>query len=319
MHHRLVIALLFSAAGVAAAQQVVSSGISLQEGQTSSNATTERVRVGTISGVVTNDRGEPMPGVHVGIWPRIGNSQFGYLNHGVTNAGGAYRITDVPAGDYFVVAGVWHFTFRQGPPTTKPSPCSPPPPPPPPQGALPSSPPAPSLPAPIAKPQRAEGEWFTDLPRWIPEPEPDERGQPRTIPTTIYPGVSNMSQASVLSVRGGENYTGIDLQLLPTRTTTVQGRIVPQPGQKIGRSSEVRLRLPGAPPRVSEHVTWVQPDHTFRFLGVPPGSYVFELQLQEAIACDVVDEHGGPMNMPLDVPLAGLDDLIVPMSSDTTR
>jgi hypothetical protein len=170
------------------------------------------------------------------------------------------------------------------------------------------------------KPKYAEGEWFTTLPRWIPEPAPDDRGRPRTIPTTIYPGVSEVSRASVVRIATGEDRVGIDLQFRPTATTTIQGRIVPLPGKRIGRGSEVHLRLPKAPSNLSEHTTWVQPDNTFRFVGVPAGSYVLEVQLQEAASCDVIVRNSEDVltQMPLDVPPAGLEDVLVHIASGVT-
>jgi hypothetical protein len=286
--------------------------ISLEFGQTFSNATIELFRGGTISGVVTNDRGEPMKEVPVGTWRRSSNGRLEQDGGATTDAAGAYRITAVPAGDHFVVAPVLHTTVRQGPPITEPSHCTPPAPPPPP--GTPSRPPV------VEKPKYAEGEWFTSLPRWIPALAPDDSGRPRTIPTTIYPGVSEVSQASAVSIRGGEDRTGIDLQVRPTATTTIQGRVVPLPGKKIGKGSEVRLRLPGAPSDLVEHITWVQPDNTFRFLGVPAGSYVLEVKLQESVSCDVIVSYSEDVltQMPLDVPPAGLDDVVVPITSGVT-
>jgi Carboxypeptidase regulatory-like domain len=286
--------------------------ITLESGQAFSNATVELFRGGTISGVVTNDRAEPMKEVHVETWLRDSNGMLSHRHGAITDAAGAYRITAVPAGDHFVVARVWHDTMRQGSPTAEPSPCSVLPPPPPPG--------APSRPAVVEKPKHAEGEWFTSLPRWIPAPGPDDRGQPRTIPTTIYPGVSELSQASAVSILGGDDRTGIDLQLRPTATTTIQGQVVPLPGKKIGKGSEVRLRLPGAPSDLPEHRTWVQPDNTFRFLGVAAGSYVLEVQLQEVSSCDVTLHNSEDVltQVPLDVPAAGLDDVVVPISSGLT-
>lgn len=248
--------------------------ITLEDGQTFSNATIELFRGGTISGVVTNDRGEPMKDVQV------------------------------------VVAHISHNTIRQGP--TIADSCFPPVPPPP-LGAAPR-------PAVVEKPKNAEGEWFTILPRWISEPAPDDRGQPRTIPTTMYASVSEVSQASAVSILGGDDRTGIDLQLRPATTTTIQGRVVPSAGKSIGKGSEVRLRWPGAPSDVSEHTTWVQPDNTFRFLGVPAGSYVLEVQLQEVDSCDSIVRHNEDVltQMPLEVPPTGLDDVVVPMASGVT-
>ena len=284
--------------------------ITLEDGQTFSNATIELFRGGTISGVVTNDRGEPMKDVQVDTWLRTSNGELKHRNGAITDAAGAYRITAVPGGNHFVVAHVWHNTIRQGP--TIADSCFPPVPPPP-LGAAPR-------PAVVEKPKHAEGEWFTILPRWISEPAPDDRGQPRTIPTTMYPSVSEVSQASAVSILGGDDRTGIDLQLRPATTTTIQGRVVPSAGKSIGKGTEVRLRWPGAPSDVSEHTTWVQPDNTFRFLGVPAGSYVLEVQLQEVDSCDSIVRHNEDAltQMPLEVPPTGLDDVVVPIASGVT-
>ena len=284
--------------------------VTLKAGQTFSHATIELFRGGTISGTVTNDRGEPMNGGHIDTWLQTSNGHLKKGGTAETNAAGAYRISTVAAGDHLVVALVWHHTHRQGPPTAAGS-CSPPIPPPPPG--------APPRPAVVEKPKHAEGEWFMDLPRWIPEPGPDDRGNPRTILTTMYSGVSEWSQASPVSIREGEERTGIDLQFRPVTATTVQGRIVPLPGEKIGNASEVRLRLPGAPPDVSEHTTRIQPDNTFRFLAVSPGPYVIEVQLQEA-SCDVITRNSDAVltALRLDVPPTGLDGVIVPMSTGVT-
>ena len=279
--------------------------VALKRGQTFSNATIELFRGGTISGVVTNDRGEPMKDVHIGTWTRTRTGQLKSGHSARTDAAGAYRITLLPAGEHFVVAQISHDTVLQGPPNTRVSPCSPPIPPPPP-GMPPRS-------APVEKPKHAEGEWFSRLSRWIPEPGPDGHGRPRTIPTTVYPGVSDLSQALTVSVRGGEERTAIDLQLRPVTTTTIQGRIQPLPGQTIGRGSEVRLRLPGGPAGLPEHLTWVQPDHTFRFMDVPPGSYVLEVQPQES-SCDVVMRTDILTEVSLYVPPGGLEDVVVPMA-----
>ena len=282
--------------------------ITLEDGQTFSNATIELFRGGTISGVVTNDRGEPMNDVLIEIWMRTSDGQLRSDRAVRTNAEGIYRITAVPAGDHFIVAGVWHNTTREGPPGSERPSCSPP---------VPPLPPGVPPPVEIEKPKRAEGEWFVTLPRWIPEPAPDDRGQLRTIPTTFYPSVSDLSRATVVSIRGGDDRTGIDLQFRPTATSTIQGRIVPLRGKTIGKGSEVRLRLPGAPSQTSEHRAWVQPDNTFRFLGVPPGSYVLEMQLQEFSGCHTIVRNSDDVltQMPLDVPAAGLDDVVVRVAS----
>jgi hypothetical protein len=95
---------------------------------------------------------------------------------------------------------------------------------------------------------------------------------------------------------------------------------VPLAGKTVTKGSEVRLRLPEAPGEGGEHRTWVQPDNTFRFIRVPPGSYVLELQLQEWMSCDVIARRSEdvPTLMPLNVPPTGLDDVVVQVAAGVT-
>ena len=281
--------------------------ITLKDGQTFSNATIEMFRGGTISGIVTNDRGEPMRGVHVGTWQRIGNGELKASFGGETDASGAYRISPVLAGDYFVLAGIWHATVLQAPPDFPP--CT-----------VPAPLPPGAPPRPPVKPEHADGEWFTRMSQWIPEPGPDAEGRARTVPSTMYPGVSEVSQAQVVTILGGEDRTGIDLQLRPTTTTTIHGRVEPLPGQRVPKGSEVTLRFQGAPPDTTEHTTQVQADKTFRFMGVPPGQYVLELQLQEQTSCDSIvrSSEDIPTEMFLDVPATGLTNLVVEAATGKT-
>jgi hypothetical protein len=268
-----------------------------------------------ITGAVLNENREPMAGVRVETWMRRIDGGLQLMGDAPTNSLGVYRLR-VPPGDHYVVARVWHYTLQQGPPNPPPSPCSPPPPPPPigldPQ-LLKRATPAP------APPRRPEGEWFSELPRWIPQPRPDEQGRPRTIATTFHPGTSGIDSATVVRVAAGQELTGIDLQLTPVEATTVRGHIVSPPGRDITNGSEVRLRLPTSPSErddVHEHKTWVKPGNTFRFVDVPAGLYVLEVQLQERIACDVIGHSiEDPLTqIRLDVPAGGLENLEIELA-----
>jgi hypothetical protein len=124
-------------------------GITLKDGQTFSNATIELFRSGTIGGVVTNERGEPMKEVQVETWWRRTDGQLEHRLGAATDAAGVYRMTTVPPGDHYVVARISHHTLRQGPAMAQPSPCAPPPPPAPPG--------VPSRPVVVEKPKICRG------------------------------------------------------------------------------------------------------------------------------------------------------------------
>ncbi|MGE5327339.1 MAG: carboxypeptidase regulatory-like domain-containing protein [Deltaproteobacteria bacterium] len=96
-------------------------------------------------------------------------------------------------------------------------------------------------------------------------------------PPTYYPNASDAADVTPVSVRGGDDYPGVDFNLQPTRAVTVSGRafnaVTGQPG--------VRTNIFLAPRRSLEEgmftlqfQTYVQdPQGAFKLENVVPGSY----------------------------------------------
>lgn len=248
-----VIVLILAATGAAAARQLPGP---------------ESQATGTISGVVTNERGEPMKDVQVDTWLRTNGGVLKQLRGAITDAAGSYRITAVPSGDHIVVAHIWHKTTRQGPATA--------------DSCVPLAPPPMPGPSPRARvaeeAKHPQGEWFITLPCWIPERAPDDR---RTAANERHDDVSR--DGVVAGVRGQHCGWRRPRWHRPATASCAcdNGPRIEscRRGKRIGKGTEVRLLWPGAPSDVSE---------------------------------DVLTE------LPLEVPPAGLDDVVVSMASGVT-
>jgi hypothetical protein len=145
-------------------------------------------------------------------------------------------------------------------------------------------------------------------------PAPDGRLQ--VYPTTFFPGVSTMSEASPVVVGSGEERDGVDLALRAIPAVTVSG-IVTGPD---GPMSKIAIRL--LPPNAAD-LTASDPagvataitdgNGAFRFLGVAPGQYTLKAAF---VPYDERATEASPALYAL-VPLAvgdrGIDDLTVTM------
>ena len=59
----------------------------------------------------------------------------------------------------------------------------------------------------------------------VPPPVTDE-ARVLTYPTTFHPATRTLREATVLTLRSGEDHTGIDFDLKPLRATRVSGTMV---------------------------------------------------------------------------------------------
>lgn len=106
-------------------------------------------------------------------------------------------------------------------------------------------------------------------------PPPPDRSV--TFTTVYYPGSTVASQASLVSVRAGEERDGVDITLQLVPTARVSGT-VSLPGALLPRGTEVNLivngpsALPGSP-FDSLGSGGPAPDGSFSFANVPPGQY----------------------------------------------
>ena len=88
-----------------------------------------------------------------------------------------------------------------------------------------------------------------------------------------YPGVPDASRAAPIEVRGGEEFSGVDITLQPVRTVAVRGRVV---SVGCGDAQDAMIFLTGQSNRAvmqSGMVHDADGQSTFELSGVTPGSY----------------------------------------------
>ena len=290
--------------------------ITLSIGEHRGDLTIPMFKGGMLSGRVVDEHDKPVVGFWVEAWPRaprpiLFNDTPRHAS-ARTDSNGNYRITNVIPGDYVVVARVYRDTLRQSIPG--PSPCDPP--------MLPPRPGMPSLPVPVpAPPERPVGTLYSSLANGLRQPRPRADGTPMTYRTTFIPGVFGMAEASTVSVASGESTAGLDFQLRPVVATKVSGELTSPRGFSSG--GEVRLRLAGDLHwDTSEARTWLAAGSgAFTLLDVPVGSYYLEpTRYAAAPSCDTkaVDSSSSLTRVKLDVPVNGVDGVVVPLVAGTT-
>jgi hypothetical protein len=156
-------------------------------------------------------------------------------------------------------------------------------------------------------------------------PPPVPEGRMFAYPTTFYPAAMSSAQAVVVSVKSGEERTGIDVQLKPVAMSRVSG-VVMGPDGPAGAIS-VRLVPADAEPLATDLETATAvTDRTgaFTLLGVPPGQYMLRVTktprnpLSAAGRTTTIVETGtGGMMMTMSAP-TGEASLPPPIPTDPT-
>jgi uncharacterized protein (DUF2141 family) len=128
-------------------------------------------------------------------------------------------------------------------------------------------------------------------------PPPPDRNV--TFTTIYYPGSTMASQASLVSVRAGEERDGVDITLQLVPTARVEGT-VSLPGAPLPRSAEVNLVASGSSelsgsPFDSLRSGGPAPDGSFSFANVPPGQYTVHARAARPIE----RPDGAPAGPPL--------------------
>ena len=208
-------------------------------------------RLASISGVVTDDNGDPVVGMGVIASRRaIQNGQVVVLpaNESRTDDRGAYRIANLQPGDYVVCA-----CRRDQMPV---------------DGVL--------LTTLAGNPSQLMGLASRALKVGADAASIETA---RTFAPAFHPSGGLMSRATHIALGDGDERTNIDIAVNVVRAARISGTVVGAPGSV--HSSSIRLRLAGEMPDSTPAIEpmLVQPDGRFDFVGVPAGSYVINVAM----------------------------------------
>jgi hypothetical protein len=260
--------------------------IDLAEGQKLGGVAVRAWKLGVISGTVVDELGEPAVGVLVRYLRRViagGKPRFATLaaqGSATTDDRGMYRIAGLPPADYAI--GVI-FNPSTVPMTVVDANAT----------ASESGNPNASdvyrrLQSSVTSTLGATGFRVGDQVLQQPTsgasvlPVPAANGRLMTYQTTFYPAAAAPSQATLVTLRPGEERAGINLQLRLVPAVRVSGRITGPdgPGSFLGMTLVASTGGDYQSEGVAEAASGVS-DATgaFTFLGIPPGEYVLKIRM----------------------------------------
>jgi hypothetical protein len=136
---------------------------------------------------------------------------------------------------------------------------------------------------------------------------------------TYFPGTTEMEQAVALKVAASQELLGVDIQLRPTRTFRVTGRVVSEAGDSVGGRNVMLTLLPrnarsanfGSLNRTSAR----NPEGNFTLQGVTPGSYTLVAEVSDRRDRFGSNAPSGMLRGRLAVDVAGrnVERLVVPV------
>jgi len=117
------------------------------------------------------------------------------------------------------------------------------------------------------------------------DPPPSGQEEDETYVETYFPGTTEMEQAVALKVAASQELLGVDIQLRPTRTFRVNGRVVSEAGDPLeGRNVTLTL-LPRETRSLNfdslNRTSIRNPEGDFTLQGVTPGSYTLVAEVSD--------------------------------------
>ena len=250
---------------VAGAKRPARSGtpIAIADGQKFSNIAIRMPMGASITGVITDERGQPGTGVAVSLlqWRMQSGERAlgptpGINGSAVTDDRGRYRFFGLPPGEYVVAA------IRL------------------------------AAPASVLRTLSA-AEVDAAMKTGVMPPPPPPPPQVRYAPV-YYPGTTRPADAQPILVIAGDERINIDLRLETVQTVRVDGVVTSSDGQPVTRAQVMITSAVGSLLSTASAIT-VGPDGRFSMSGLPPGTHVFSVNRGEAgqYARAVVEIAGG--------------------------
>ena len=254
-----------------------SAPIDLEEGQHVTDVSVPVWQWAAITGTIADEAGEPLVGVDVTALRRSttqGRRQFTTAMTAVTDDRGIYRMSGLTPGDYVVAVVVAQSSMPQAVAEMY-------------RDAMMSNDPARMtlmrslseaglmMLMPGSSQSLQAGSHLQAVRGPTPPPFADET-KVLAYPTTFYPAARSAGEATVVTLRSGEERTAVDLDLKPVRTTRITGTVVGPDGP----AAHIGLRLEaGADDVVLDPQASTVSDGSgaFTFPAVPAGQYTLRV------------------------------------------
>ena len=244
--------------------------IRLAAGQKLEDVTLRMPRTGILTGVITDEFGDPMMGMQVRAWryvKRSGERTLQSAGGATTDDRGIYRITGLLPGEYIVGTGARDTSETMMLELTKMREVS----------------------------VELTGQLYVDAkPNWSYE-IPSVRGSSAAksgYAAVYYPGTLQSAAAAPVTIGISEERSGVDMQLQVVPFAQVSGSII-GPDGGLPPGGEVRLVESGSTlPTARVFSGPVRQDGTFTISGVPPGQYTLTARTNQKYRMEIIDHDG---------------------------
>lgn len=125
-------------------------------------------------------------------------------------------------------------------------------------------------------------------------PGPSRDGKLYVFPTQYFPGVTSPAHTTTLTVRSGEERSGVDIQLRQVATSRVSGSVTGPAGPLVAVMTLSAVAEPSAESGLETAMTVSDADGRFTFLGVPPGQYLLRAIRAEVPPIAGMSRGGAP-------------------------
>jgi hypothetical protein len=96
---------------------------------------------------------------------------------------------------------------------------------------------------------------------------------------TYYPGTGSMGEAQRITIAAGQTMTGMNMTLLPVRTSRISGKALDAEGKPLVGGMVMAMERSGAMFMTVRSPGQIRPDGSFTVSGITPGNYILRVGL----------------------------------------